>query len=51
MEELALFFDTVWRFICTPLTLYGYTFSYGQVGIFGVIASWGLWAYLEWMDS
>lgn len=51
MEELELFFTTVWNFICTDFTLYGYTFNYGQVGVFGVVASWGLWAYLEWMDG
>lgn len=51
MAELELFFTTVWNFVCTEFTLYGYTFSYGQVGVFGVIASWGLWAYLEWMDG
>lgn len=48
--ELSLFLDTAWDFVCTEFTIYGYTFSYAQVGVFGVIASWTLWGFLEWMD-
>lgn len=51
MDELKLFFDTVWAFLCIEFSIYGYTFSFAQIGVFGVVASWGLWAYLEYMDS
>ena len=50
MDELALLLDVVWDFICTDFTICGFTFSFAQVGVFGVISSWGMWAYLEWMD-
>ena len=51
MEELELFFDTVWAFISMKFTLYGYTFSFAQIGFFGVVSSWGLWAYLRFVDG
>lgn len=49
-EELRLLLDMAWRFCCMEFTLYGYTFSYGQVAVAGCVISWGIWAYLRWLD-
>lgn len=51
LADLTLFLNTVWDFICMRFEIYGYTFSYGAVGFFGVIFSWGMWAFVRWMDT
>lgn len=50
IEELKLLLDVVWDFVSTQFTIYGYTFSYAQIIVAGPVISWGVWAYMQWLD-
>ena len=49
MEELRLTLAVAWRFLSTPLVIYGYTFSFAQIMLFGVCISWLIWLWVNFL--
>lgn len=49
MADLRLALAVAWRFLDTSFRIYGYEFSFAQVMIFGICASWLVWLWVNFI--
>lgn len=49
MEDLRLVLSVAWNLLKMPLTIYGYTFSFAQIMIFGIVVGWLVWLWVNFV--
>lgn len=49
MEDLQAFLAMAWDFLSMRFALWGYSFSFAEIMIFGVCAGWLIFVWVQWV--
>ena len=49
MEDLRLVLSVAWNFLKTPFAIWGYTFSFAEIMVFGVVVGWLIWFWVNFV--
>ena len=49
MDDLRLVLSVAWQFLRMPFVIWGYSFSFAEIMVFGVVIGWLIWLWVNFV--